>query len=476
MAPDDIPPPPDGEAPPPPDLPPPHEEPNLPPPAATPTEPTIAPRLDSAPPESAPTDPVSTNAPANPLPFLILVTVALIGAGVWFAYNKLAESNYTAGPAGEKPLKAYKGDIAEDGGQFTGIWKGHDNDEEEPTNWEIIRRANDTFSVLFKKYYDNDLSTLSAKGTWSVVGNKIRYKIKEKKIDGPDLGWPVSWDELIGDIQANRVVIQAKKTPSRLGPYTENRVAGFGYAGMRGMDLPSEFKQLEPPPTEEPAEKVSNDLLVHYDFNGTSKNLADRKYEAQFLKARLTEKDVPESFDDAAFFEDKESAIEIKGSDTWNLSAEDFSISLWLRFKGSRAAGYGILDSISSTTSNSLTGIGLHTIGQGKAGAIEFLFYHRDAKYRFQGETPINNGKWHHIAVTKSGHLVQLYVSGQPEGKLRSIFRRTGYGNTTLALGKFLDTGLPSGAMDNFRLYKRTLSPAEILAIFEAESPTPPLP
>ncbi|MEK9984547.1 MAG: LamG domain-containing protein, partial [Opitutae bacterium] len=117
--------------------------------------------------------------------------------------------------------------------------------------------------------------------------------------------------------------------------------------------------------------------------------------------------------------------------------------------------------------------IALHTLGQGSSGALEFLFYHRDAKYRFKGRKKVNDGIWHQVAVTKSGNLVQIYVDGQPDSTTASISRRSGFGFTPLVLGQFLDTGFPSGAMDNFRLYKRTLSPSEVLAVFESEKPPP---
>ncbi|MBT6959233.1 MAG: LamG domain-containing protein [Opitutae bacterium] len=469
MEPENIPPPPDGG------MPPPTNPVGLnPKPSQQPPDPSFpVPDLTETPLDSPTTPDNLSKAKANPLPFLLLVALAILGTGLWIGYKRHTEHNYTAGKAAEKPLKAFRGNITKDGAQFTGIWKGNDNDEDEPTNWEIIRHSDSTFTAFYKKdYEDGKYSKLLAKGKWMISGSKIKYKILKKELDtdGPAQKWPESWEETIGNIENNRIIVQSKKTPSRRGPYTENRVAGFLYPQMTKNLIPTDFKQIQPGQTEEPSRKVPSDLLVHYDFNGTSKNLADQKYEATFIKARLTDKNLPESFGKAVYLEAKDSFVEIKQSDSWNLAVEDFTISLWLRIKGSRTTGYGILDSISNQSSNSLTGIGLHTIGQGKPGAIEFLFYHRDARYRFRGWTPVNDGEWHHLAVTKSGHLVQMYVDGQPEGKLSSIFRRSGFGTTTLALGKFLDTGLPGGAIDNFRLYKRTLNPSEALAIYKTES------
>ncbi len=408
---------------------------------------------------------------ANPLPFLILVGVVIMGGLGWILYQKFANQNYTAGKAAEKPLKEFKGDIAVDGSQFTGTWKGHDKDEDEPTNWEILRRPDKTFAAVYKHYHEEDLSTIDAKGTWSVKGKELHYKIQELERDGPDIPWPRLWIETIGDVQENRVVLQSRKTPARTGPYTEHRVAGFGYAQIRRVKIPAEFRQARLPRTEEPANSPPRDLLIHYKFNENTKNLADRKYGAEPTKASLSSRNVPESFEKALQFKDKDSNATIDGSEKWNLPAEDLTITLWLRIKGGRASGYGILDSFNGDAGTNLTGIGLHTVGIGKPGAIAFIFNHRDARYRYEGTTPVNDGEWHHVAVTKAGHLVQLYVNGQPEGGLRSVRRRTGWGKTPLILGKFMDSGLPGGAIDNFRLYKRALNPREILAIHLSEAP-----
>ena len=467
MVPEDIPPPPDSELPPPPEPPP-----GTPEPASPPPEPGTPPPDPAPPPPGHPRDPASADAPANPLPFLLLVVTAVLGTGGWFAYQK-----FVGGPGEDSvAIKPYKGDIAKDGSQFTGIWKGHDADGDNPTNWEILRRKDSTFTAIYKKYYeDGKFSELNFKGTWKLSGAKLTYKTTDRQAKGEDIEWPASWTEVVGDLQDNRLHTQSRQTPGRSGPYTENRVAALGYPALRKIDLPPYAKPLQAAPTEQAADKAPSDLLVHYDFDGNAKNQADRKYEALFSDARFTEKSVPASFGKAAYFETKESFIQIKESETWNLCEADFSISLWLRIKGARAEGYGILDSTSSAASNSLTGIALHTLGQGRSGALEFLFYHRDAKYRFKGKTPVNDGDWHQVAVTKNGNLVQLYVDGQPDSATASVSRRSGFGFTPLLLGQFLDTGFPSGAMDNFRLYKRTLSPAEILAIFETEKPPPPI-
>ena len=235
---------------------------------------------------------------------------------------------------------------------------------------------------------------------------------------------------------------------------------------MKNIEVDPDFQPPTLPVTEKAAEEVPEDLVIHYDFNDGARNLTKFDHNPELINAQLTEEDLPPTFGQAVQFGQEESRIQIGNTDGMPLVIDDFTVALWLRVKGNRADGYGILGSISDGKNLSLTGIGLRTLVQGNP---EFLFYHRDAKYRYQGKTKLNDGKWHHLAVTKTGYLAQIYVNGQPEGKLGTIFTRTGSGTTSLSIGTFLDTGMANGAVDNFRLYKRKLSAEEILAIYEYE-------
>ena len=295
-----------------------------------------------------------------------------------------------------------------------------------------------TFKAVYKKYYeDGKFSEIIFKGTWKTSGAKLAYKSIDKEIKGEDIEWPESWTEVVGDLQKNRLLVQSRQTSSRRSPYTENRVAALGYPSLRKIDLPPYVKPTELAPTEEPAGKAPIDLLVHYDFNGSAENKADRKYEALFNNARFTDKNLPEGFEKAIFFEIKDSFIQIKESETWNLCEEDFSISLWLRIKGSRAEGYGILDSISSTASNSLTGIALHTLGQEVPEHWSFYFttatqntalkVGRKLTMVYGTKLPLRRA----VTLSRSTWTVSL------DSTTASVSRRSGFGFTPLFWGNF---------------------------------------
>jgi hypothetical protein len=72
-------------------------------------------------------------------------------------------------------------------------------------------------------------------------------------------------------------------------------------------------------------------------------------------------------------------------------------------------------------------------------------------------------GQWYHLAITYTGTSAILYVNGQPAGSgTGAILSST----NNLALGPNFGYKKWLGLMDDFRIYNRTLSQAEIQRIY----------
>ena len=82
--------------------------------------------------------------------------------------------------------------------------------------------------------------------------------------------------------------------------------------------------------------------------------------------------------------------------------------------------------------------------------------------------TAIPTGTWTHLALTLSGNTGTLYLNGQIVGSNTGVsLHPAGLGSTTqnyLGKSQYPDPAL-QGSLDDFRLYGRALSAAEVLAL-----------
>jgi hypothetical protein len=109
------------------------------------------------------------------------------------------------------------------------------------------------------------------------------------------------------------------------------------------------------------------------------------------------------------------------------------------------------------------------------------------AKPQAVSAVPVNDGQWHHIALTVAPSGQTLYVDGQPVDSTDCPMATADLGFTSLANGYTTQvdgTAWPStpggyfhyvGSLDDIRLYNRTLSPAEIQTLATVPAPGGPL-
>ncbi len=88
------------------------------------------------------------------------------------------------------------------------------------------------------------------------------------------------------------------------------------------------------------------------------------------------------------------------------------------------------------------------------------------------GQTALNVGTWVHLAATFDGDFMKLYMDGRHIGSLERRAAIT-FNNRYLVLGNY-EKDHPAhfiGALDDVRIYSRVLSPDEISAHAQADSP-----
>lgn len=169
-------------------------------------------------------------------------------------------------------------------------------------------------------------------------------------------------------------------------------------------------------------------------------------------------------------------AVVLDGTDGHVALAEDllagasaYALAAWVRLDGEPGAWSRIFDLGTSVTANlfltPLSGDGTlrYAITAGGAGGEQ----------RIEAD-PLPTDRWVHVAVTYGDGIAVLYVDGAEAGRNANVtveprhfgnHIRAGY----IGRSQYADPYL-KGAVDDFRVYGRALSAAEVAALAEASS------
>ncbi len=142
----------------------------------------------------------------------------------------------------------------------------------------------------------------------------------------------------------------------------------------------------------------------------------------------------------------------------------DFTVATWVRLD-TTSAWQRVFDFGSSTSVN------MFLTPQSGANTLRFAITTGGAGGEQQINAPaLPTGVWKHVAVTLAGNTGTLYVDGVQVGQNTALtLRPSSLGSTSnnwLGRSQYADPYL-DGQLDDFRLYSRALSSAEVLALFQ---------
>jgi len=152
----------------------------------------------------------------------------------------------------------------------------------------------------------------------------------------------------------------------------------------------------------------------------------------------------------------------------FNFGASDFTIEAWVRFSAT-----GTSPIIFATPQNlNLAQLRLTTNSHAE-------FFIRDSNgisIDVIGTTALNDGAWHHLAGVRQGTTGRIFVDGTQQNSLTNAalgmisspcnFAYIGGNNSSVVCGGIASENLFAGLIDEVSVYRRALSPPEILAIF----------
>ncbi|HEX2759776.1 MAG TPA: LamG domain-containing protein, partial [Rhizomicrobium sp.] len=215
-------------------------------------------------------------------------------------------------------------------------------------------------------------------------------------------------------------------------------------AGIYQVDL---YPRSDAPPAGD-ATRLSEGLVGNWDLEGTS------------WKMKGEARPVATPFGQGVHFGSEMDAVIIPYDDKLNVGTGDFTISGWVKTGGGRIAGI-----VSSRGSDSGQG---WVVESNNTAGLQFLSFGPDGKRN--GVVVSSNGalsgNWQHFAVVvaRGAGQTRLYVDGVLVGRGTTGVADIGYrGDLTIGASPGQEGYV--GDLDDFRMHRRALSPAEIIAL-----------
>lgn len=166
---------------------------------------------------------------------------------------------------------------------------------------------------------------------------------------------------------------------------------------------------------------------------------------------------------------DQGAFLEVKGSGGLIPATNDFSLFLWI---GPRLFGHGQVHLFSNNGMQpGRSNLGLSQ--DGKSTGRLFWWTHGGAAA--VGATRVDDGRWHHVGVTRAGNVFTLWVDGGADGRNET---KVSVGREAWRIGAAVSEFKHAyrGFVDDLRLYRRALPASEVAALYAGYGKAPPMP
>ena len=216
----------------------------------------------------------------------------------------------------------------------------------------------------------------------------------------------------------------------------------------------------------------TSDLVAHYPLNGDAQDASGNGLHGTTTGTTATADRFGNS-NGALFFSNDTDRVDCGNPAAFNF-AGPFSISAWVKVDGTRENPYIVskYDFDFNTFTSSP-----HSYGLGLAGiSAPYGFVGGDAGYvdtiGFGG--PLSVGAWYAVAMTYDGNVLTLYRNGNPISGAFAGPLPPFVNSVPLTIGGTSLGQVFGGAIDDVRIYSRSLSGAELLAQYTADLPPVP--
>ncbi len=275
----------------------------------------------------------------------------------------------------------------------------------------------------------------------------------------------VKWPSISG---ATRYLLQTSKAAS--GPFKQlysGSDTSFSHKGLKknqkvyyrikasNSDKESEWsKVINVTATAFPTEG----LVAYYPFNGNANDESGNEHHGTVSGAILTS----DRFGNPkAAYDFDGSNDNISSSPTLPISNEPRSISVWFNTTSSSGGnGWNVNSIVSwgSPSNNRLCAVQVYV--------KSLMFGGFGTSYDVRSGNIVNDGKWHHVAVTYDGLILKIFLDNV---EVASANRKLNTSNSRFYIGRRAGQGnqFMDGSVDDVRIYNRAITIGEIKQLFQ---------
>ncbi len=202
-------------------------------------------------------------------------------------------------------------------------------------------------------------------------------------------------------------------------------------------------------------------LIADFPFNGNGNDVSGNGNNATLIGNPISSSGYDGSTGSAYFFDAVDDALEVSGS-LGNFGTNDFTISLWINTELQSGSARFLSKREVCISGNTWFSLAFDD------GVVVFETSGNNEYRIIIGNTIVNDGNWHHVAVVREGAEYTLYVDCNEEGSFTTTFVHNMTNNTPLTIGNDVCTDFCAncvkytGLIDNVKMFDCGLSSSEL--------------
>jgi hypothetical protein len=210
--------------------------------------------------------------------------------------------------------------------------------------------------------------------------------------------------------------------------------------------------------------QLEKSLLAHYRFDGNANDSTANANHGSVIGATLSQDRFGKP-DGAYYFNGVDQLIQVPSQNYLNLSGSEYTVSFWAKFDGAASIKHILGKSAGSFNndkwivyySSSPSKISMHV-----NKTAEGSFFPALATFTY------DTTSWHYFTLTKVGTTYSTYIDGEMVGQGAGPSTITAT-TAPLTIGSAEGLSWFKGSLDDIRIYDRSLNPAEIRSLFDAQ-------